>query len=257
MILKPRPFRKPNLVHPLAKGLVDYWPMLENGGLITQDASLNGNNGILNAGVLWAAGQYGPVLRMDGNTGIVALGTAAAKPTLDVDYCTIVTSVKINHDLTGWCPLYGNGYASGLWLAISSAEALSLYHTSEGNAFDSFISGAILTVGVRYQVVATYDGANKNIYVNGFYAAGEGTGAKSGPLDWSTGVINIGASGGYTTHYDIDYTMLYNRALTAREIEDLYNLQFGLFQPTFSVWWYSGIGGEPPATAGQVIMISN
>jgi len=31
--------------------------------------------------------------------------------------------------------------------------------------------------------------------------------------------------------------------LSASEVAELYRNPFGIIQPTFSVWWYSGIGG--------------
>ena len=80
MILKPRPFRKPNPGHPLAKGLVGFWLMNEGGGNIVQDLSGNGNVGTI-SGAVWTPGKFGSCLDFD---------SAVA------DYITLRASNKLN-----------------------------------------------------------------------------------------------------------------------------------------------------------------
>ncbi len=53
MRLKPRIFRKPQLTHPLARGLIGYWLYNEGSGLTTNDLSGSGNYGTINSAT-WA-----------------------------------------------------------------------------------------------------------------------------------------------------------------------------------------------------------
>ena len=235
--------------HWAARGLVGIWPMMpyEVGGNKVFDLSGNGNTGTLQADVAWISGKYGPAIQFVGND-YISLGTPANKPSLDVDYCTIVASVVINANLAQIGAIYSNSYNSGLYLAISNSEKLLLYHKSEGNAYDTYAPNITLTIGQRYQVVAVYDGITKDLYVDGVYREGEALGAKSGPLDWSTGIIRIGGNVNAADNTTIDYCFVYNRPLSASEIALLYREPFCMFERDPIELWVGSVGvGAPPA----------
>lgn len=74
----------------------------------------------------------------------------------------------------------------------------------------------------------TYDGANVKIYRNGVY---EGQQASTGSANWSVG-MRIGSwtpGGGYHWSGDIDSVAMYNRALTAEEIQQNFNAHRGRY----------------------------
>jgi len=73
MILKPRLFIKPNLGHPLARGLVGYWLMNEGSGNKVFDLSGNGNTGTFTNSVDLQPGESGPVLHANGVDELVSI----------------------------------------------------------------------------------------------------------------------------------------------------------------------------------------
>ena len=73
-------------------------------------------------------------------------------------------------------------------------------------------------------VVATWDGTNKRIYVNGVLRATSAT--LTGPVTQNTtgaAFIGIYGGGGYPFNGRIAQTQIYNRALTAAEIQQNFN----------------------------------
>ena len=82
MILKPRPFRKPNYKHPLCPDIA-FWLMNEGNGNIVADLSKNNYQGTEQTDSVWRAGLFGPARYFSGddflNCGdIVQLNSASA-----------------------------------------------------------------------------------------------------------------------------------------------------------------------------------
>lgn len=74
----------------------------------------------------------------------------------------------------------------------------------------------------------TYDGNNVKIYRNGVY---EGQQATTGSANWSVG-MRIGywnGGAGYQWSGDIDSVTMYNRAITAAEVQQNFNARRGLY----------------------------
>ena len=225
--------------HPLAKGLVGYWPMLENGGVITQDASLNGNTGTI-VGATWVAGKFGPCLSFDGSD-VVTTGVTFNNPQFTYSFWA-----KSNVATGG--PYYALFEGAARTRNIGIKEATYKWQVWE----NKLIGDNAIVAGTWYHVVYTHNGTTGKLYIDAIEEDSKEYSLLSG------GAFGIGAynpaSPAYNFNGLIDDVMLYNRALSAREIADLYTNPFGMSQPTFSVWWYSGIGGEPPVTSIPIFM---
>ena len=251
---------KPNLgvpinwSNPLSKGLVGCWLMNEGGGNIIADLSGNGRNGsVVNA--LWSPGKYGTTLAFDDSGDYVDLGRASW-----VDYLpeiSIVASVKNNNV----SKVGTNDYIVDKWtnwncfyLAWDATEKFH-FEVRTNTAGGVSVQSSVRDGTIQHHLAGTYDGANIRLYVNGELDGGPK--AQTGTVRSAVNNLYISSSvNSATTSWDgiIDYVFIYNRALSASEIAELYRNPFGIFQPTFSVWWYSGIGGEPPATSIPIFM---
>ena len=239
---------KPNLGipinwgNPLAKGLVAYWLMNEGTGNTVQDLSGNGNIGTCGAAVTWAAGISGPSLYFPSQVNVTLPATITTAK-------TIIARVKVTaDDNCAVCGVEDQAY----YTPIILYDSLSRFYIGNGSGGSQqywvYTAGS---VEKWCTVAAVCDGTNAYAYIDG-----QSLGA--GKVLTRLAEFNVLGNGHtYDFNGTIDYILAYDRALSASEIAKLYNNPFGIIQPTFSVWWYSGIGGEPPATAGQVIMISN
>jgi Concanavalin A-like lectin/glucanases superfamily len=95
-----------------------------------------------------------------------------------------------------------------------------------GGVYQTLNPANVLWSNVWQHVAATYDGAFMRIYVNGVEVANR---AQTGAIDAVTAPVLIGrnAVNGNAFQGGIDEISLYNRALTANEIRDIYYAQSG------------------------------
>ncbi len=208
----------------LEHGLVGYWHFDEGTGASIYDSSGFSNTGAA-TGTTWLSAsscRAGPCLDFDGVNDYINLPNAVEKSS------AITVSAWINStENDDFRPIMDRADTAGA--------------TSAGWRFDTRISGALrfrvhTTSGVVspeggnvrdgnwHHVAGTFDGKTVRVYVDGSEVA---SAALSGNIDY-TGVtqLTIGSQvGGATNFFDavIDEVRLYNRALTAAEISNLYN----------------------------------
>ena len=248
------PYQKPMMGQQIdylkSTGLVAWWVMNEGTGATVQDLSGNGNDGNLVADTHWVGGKFGPCLSFDGSGDYVDLGEGEGI-TEGQPQITVSVWVKSNQN---------EAKATRDHIVIQDGVVILRWHTTE--AFQWIVYNdstyGLVTSNVHadtnwHHVVGVYNGTYVKLYIDG---SEEGTpddlsgNMKSGTakkLDISWGTV-------YSWDGSIDDVMIYNRALSASEVAELYRNPFGMFRPTFSVWWYSGIGGEPPVTSIPIFM---
>jgi len=234
MILKPRQFRKPNLSHPLARGLVGYWLMNEGAGNKVFDLSGNGNTGSLVADTHFVPGKFGLALDFDGKGDYVALSN-----TIPAQAGTIVAWIKVDKEDN--CSVAGIG-------GVSYSEALLIY-----DSFDRFYIGDGDNTHVFWiypdgtfnewrQVVAVCDGINAYGYIDGV-SLGAGQAFAN-----FTGIERLAGGYAYDFGGQIDHAMIFSRALSASEITQLYREPFCTFdRDPIELWSAATLGaGAPP-----------
>ncbi len=116
---------------------------------------------------------------------------------------------------------------------------------------DKTVAGtAMLATGVWTHIAATYDGANLRFYVNGALV---GTKAQTGAIPVSTGPLWIGNNTVYNEPYGglIDEVRIYNRALSATEIQTDMNAPVGV-QDTEPPTAPSNLSVTGSLTSGQL-----
>ena len=235
IVTKAGPTDAPVTAESLAKGRVLYFTFDrdETGNNKVTDASGHGNHGRA-SGVRWTAdGKKGGAYEFtaDGDE-IVVSNNASLNP----KHLTLAAWIKTTTKDAVWGRIfdksYGKGYAlsvAGDWQANSWRGQVSL-EMGPGTHF--IVSKRDVADGQWHQAVATFDGAVEVLYVDGRPEAKMrwDKPGQPGPTDFN---LVIGCNRSNLTEDDlgksfrgvIDEPMVWNRALSAREVAFLYQSQ--------------------------------
>ena len=187
------------------------------------DLSANGNNGELVNGVRENSNNLGS-LSFDGSDDYIQL----AGTILSLNQMTISSwNFSSNFNQNGFMfEKTTNGIVNTQYSLFYNSSNDIYYRTYGLSTLDLTIN--ITTAGVVNNqwnnVVATFDGTIKRIYVNGVLAATSTT--LSGTVTQNTtgaAFIGIYGGGGYPFNGRIAQTQIYNRALTAAEVQQNFN----------------------------------
>lgn len=203
----------------LDSGLAGYWKLDENTGTNAADASTNGNAGTLTNGPTWTTGKIGSAIDFDGTDDQVSIP--------DTDSLDMPNSFSVS----AWIrPDLLSGYRN---IVVKNCGGTDTNYTLEtfGSELDFgysdaiyYTSGVGLQTGQWQHVVGTYDwDANLlRIYRDGVQVL---TANESHGVPVSTCPVHIGYHwAGEAFDGRIDDVRIYNRALSADEIADLYRL---------------------------------
>ena len=216
-----------NTAHPLSQGLAGAWLMNERGGGKLYDISGNNNTGTIN-GASWANGQFGGCLSFNGTSNnITASGTS-----VPIGNSSRTVSVWINS------PSYSGSSANNFAVGISSVVGSNTAYllgvnnsghfliTTAGVANDLVVPG--FSLNKWYNLVSVYNGAGLlSMYVNGSLVGTKNIGS----TNTTNGAIYIGTAGVEFFNGLIDDTLIYSRALSATEVQQLYQDPFCFMQP--------------------------
>jgi prepilin-type N-terminal cleavage/methylation domain-containing protein len=201
---------------PFQRGLIGYWNFDEGSGTSVSDSSGNANTGTLINAPAWVTGKIGNALSFNGSNTYVSLG-ALSNPN------AVTFFAWVN-------PTVGYSSSHNTIIAEIGTQYLSL------NSNKGFLSGRIDTIqrstggntliagGGWHLVVGTWSSATGafNVYLDGNL---DGSATFSGSA-LGTGVstfIGQSTSGGLFFNGIIDDVRVYNRALSAAEIQAIYN----------------------------------
>lgn len=222
--------RKDNLVYNVAigalgkvsgeleQGLVGYWPLDAGTGTVAYDASGNGNNGTLTNGPAWQSEsncEAGSCLRFYSSASPV---NVLASPAVTHTNLTITAWI----DPTSY-PSERSTIVQGLsayYLSLASDGSVQSYWYGKTPS-GYFSSGSGMVPLNKWTFVATtWDSTSNKLYVNGQL---ENATSTTGSGNSST-VTNIGAENTSRQFIgSIDDVRIYNQALSAEDIQDLYN----------------------------------
>src|SRR5439155_665278 len=193
-------------------------------GTTVADASGNNNAGTVSGATWTTAGRYGSALVFDGTSANVTVANSAslrltAGMTLEAwVYPTVAP--------TGWRAVIDKN-VDGYYLMASSSPN---NRPTVGGTFTAGNQNTVgpsgLAVATWTHLAATFDGATVRLYVNGVQVASQ---AQTAPLAATTGALQIGADGytGENFAGRIDEVRIYNRALSAAEIQTDMNTAVG------------------------------
>ena len=215
---------------PANLGLVGYWSMNENTGTIAGDSSGNNNRGILTNGPTWVDGKRGKALNFDGSNDYVDAGGGSA------------LNFTGSFSISAW--IYPRSFGGGSRGRIvdrdtgslgymffvdnaggaNSTNGLSMIRNAAGS--NNFVgSNNSINLNRWQHVVGTYNSSGNvvSMYVNG--AAVTTFDSWTGPPSSASVNLRIGNSPATATREFnglIDEVRIYNRALSAAEIQALY-----------------------------------
>ncbi len=223
---------------PAASGPLGHWTFDEGSGSSAADSSGNGYTGNLLNGPTWTNGAVNGALALDGVNDYVDVGSANGLD--DIPVKTIAGWVK-RKDLSRSQQIMMKGYTGGQggWEFYvrpnnggASSNRIGYAHQWDGSTWSSALwygSTNLDQADTWYHVAIVYDASATNnaptIYLNG--TAETVTVENPAVGNEATDAANnltIGGVSGETAHADLDDVRIYNRALTATEIQQLYNL---------------------------------
>ena len=196
------------------------------------------NHGTLIGGASFASGIVGQAFSFDGvDDGVVVPHTPSLNPTasLSIEAWILLTSNNgYGAILQKWNDSLGRVYAFSSFSGLGLEFAISDDAHKGDMAFHRFRASGVLTLGEWHHVAAVYDQANgmRLIYVDGLEVARRVDPPIS--LSFSTANVGIGIGQGGSVLFAglIDEIALYNRALSAAEINAIYQADsFGKCHP--------------------------
>jgi len=202
----------------IATGLVGWWKFDEGSGTTAADSSGSGNTGTLTNGPTWTTGKVGSgALSFDGTNDYVSapsniIGTGAMTLTAWI--------YAKSYGSNGYARIIDNGAASLFLVDWDSKLAFQGYWSSPTIVSNS---GSIPLNQWLFVALTRTSSNTASFYING---------ALSGTPGQDAGTANAGSNtiiGGSSIMFDglIDEVRVYNRALSASEITELYNYTGG------------------------------
>jgi len=224
-----------NPAHPLSKGLISASIMNEGGGNKAYDISGKNNHFTFNGGATWTAGKFGPAVKFNGSTGYL-LASDVGFPSSGAAR-TFSCWISIQSNATKAFASYGKpGNATG---GATFQEFIPLTNSSGTMGFSNYGLGFNGTKVIplntwAHYVIVVKSASSQSLYINGVLDA-------NGAVSIST-VLN----GNYVlgcrwdgdssrtefNQVSIDSPLMYNRVLSATEIQQLYQQPFCFMQPS-------------------------
>lgn len=204
-----------------SEGLVAYYPFNGN----ANDNSGNGNNGTTNGGCSWVQGVKGQACSFDGS-GYISVPNSSSLQSPSTSL-SIVFWLYIDSWNNSWAPILAksNTQAYGQYsVEISSTAGINFWTGTNVSTFNHQ-----MVVGNWYHIAFTWDGTETKFYLDGIL---KGTESYSGTITPDNLPLEIGRHfPGSTNDYligKLDEILIYNRALSSEEINQLFELNEGL-----------------------------
>ncbi|HUY69531.1 MAG TPA: LamG domain-containing protein [Candidatus Tyrphobacter sp.] len=204
-------------------GLIGHWQFDESTVTTTAyDASGNGNNGTAH-GTAIVAGKLGNARSFNGSSDYIGTQSGGGLyPAMTTALWFKTTSASGTHDLFSFL----QGTCGSDVFQLTPTSFLGLYCFSDGS--DALAStNQTVNDGNWHFATLTYDGSHVKIYIDGLLAGTSGLASgKSIQVSADGGAyffIGSYLGGGGFFPGTIDDVRVYNRALTASEIQNLYN----------------------------------
>jgi uncharacterized repeat protein (TIGR02543 family) len=211
--------------------LVGYWRLDDESGNTASDSSSNSNNGTLVNNPTWTSGQVNGALRFDGGNDYVE---APDDPSFDIAEQITITAWINPADVSHWRTIVSkfahtpNRRKDLYWFLYAGNIGIGL--AGPLGAEENWIPSVPIETGVWTHVALTYDGSTIRMFKNGVNAAST---SESGVLMLadasSSESFYIGRNTEWGEYFNgiIDDVRLYNRFLTAAEVQAIYNEHAG------------------------------
>jgi len=190
-------------------------------GTTWTDLTGNGSNGTLTNGPTYDGGNGGSIVFEGVNDGVQLPGTNLSLNQMTISSWNFSSNYNRNMFMFEKTT---NGAVNTQYSLFYNGNDRIYYRTYGLSVTDLTVITSNYAINSQWvNVVATYDGSTKRIYVNGILAA---SGSSSGTVTQNTtgaAFIGIYGGGGYPYNGKIAQTILYNRALSLDEISQNFN----------------------------------
>jgi hypothetical protein len=185
--------------------------------------TVGGNNGVLQGGAGFAAGEVGQAFSFDGSSGHVLIPDS---PSLDSFAGSMTMELWMKSATVGtnsdWVALVAKGDSS--WRLLGTAGSGTISFLLNGTSVSTLTGNANVNDGNWHHITATFAASEMSLYVDGALDNQQPTGAwfveTSDPLEIGA---DSGVPSGYYFNGLIDEVSIYNRALSSAEIAAIYN----------------------------------
>ena len=210
---------------PPSAGLVASYSFNAGSGTTLADGSGNANNGAISGATWSTSGKFGSALSFDGVNDLVTVNDAAS---LDLTNAMTLEAWVFPVALGAtWRTVVLKEQPNQLVYALYASEGSSRAsgHVFSGSDLDTRSANTI-PLNTWTHLAVTYDGATLRLYVNGTQVS---TRAVTGSMPNSTGGLRIGGNNVRPEWFSgrIDEVRIYNRALTAAQIQTDMNTPVG------------------------------
>jgi hypothetical protein len=251
-----------NRNHPLSRGLVGLWLFNEGSGSQVFDLSGNGRNCTFGAGAAspaWSSGKYGSCLSFDGAdyasrnndiiSGLPVTIVTRARSSNTANIQQVVSFADNTTTDNNILEVRFRGDVGGDPVEAGIGTAASAYANAQS------ITGYVANEWI--DIAATFEaGITSKIYINGIFEANDTDALAAFPS--SANEFNIGARPESTRIFfltgKVSFVYIFNRALSASEIAQLYREPFCMFEEAMRP---KLIGGQIVDLAGSSIALSS
>ena len=246
--------------HPLNRGLVGYWPLSEGAGDRANDISGTGNNGVLTNGPVITGGKFGSSVSFDGvNDSIIvpnhnsidfganqdftiAVWVNTTKAMVNAQYPCIISKDNTGATRTGYNIYLHSSMSDARWhFQVLIPTQYTVYGRSD------------IADGKWHFVVGVRSGSTVLTYEDGSFAnslaASSASLQKDIPLHF--GSFSGGAASGFYTGNESE-VRIYNRALSAQEIQQLYTDPFCMYEQSNKFKWWIASGAYIKSVSGTL-----
>ncbi len=194
-------------------------------GTVWNDLSGNGNNSTLNNGPTYSTSNAG-IFSLDGTNDWVDCSNASifSPPLLTASIMVRCTSFSTRPHLFG----RGDGGAGNFYMVVETNSVFRFYNDI-GAGWSIAANTTAFSLNKWTYVTVTHDGSFSRIYYDGVQQVET---ARSGSLrNWQSNTLQIGSilSGSSLINGNVAFAHLYNRALSATEIQQNFNATRGRY----------------------------
>ena len=243
------------ITNPLPSGLVAGWSFDEASGTSAADSSGNGNTATLINGVTHTAGSSGGGLRFDGANDYIAVPNS---PSLDISGTGLTLTMWINPTAAGgdsvvlgkfWnTTMTAPYYQYGLELVGGTTPNFQVGTTS---GVLSASMGSALALNQWSHLALVFNGSQVQYFVNGVLLT---TAPLPATITARGNSLQVGADNNISQFFNgsLDEVRIYNRALTAQEVQDDRTIAGGADTTAPSVTINQAAGQADPTSASPI-----
>ena len=210
-------------------GLVAAYGFEEGSGTTVSDASGNGNTGTISGATWSTAGKFGDALSFNGTSSRVTIPNSS--PLQLSSGMTLEAWVDPATVSSAWRDVIEKGNDEYFMMGTTDHGSAAGGGGIIGGSYGQVFTGSGLPVSTWSHLSITYDGSTVRLYLNGAMVDSV---AHTGLITSSTNALTLGSDPFYGQYFNglIDEVRIYNKALTAAQIQSDMNTAVGVVPST-------------------------